>query len=239
MNNHPVNLVRLRVVASALTELNEKVVFVGGATVGLYADNAAAEESRPTDDIDIVIEVATYAEFVGKIGERLQQLGFRNDHESSVICRYKVHGLSVDIMPMNSSVLGFSNRWYEEGVTESTYYQLDSQQVIRIFSAPYFVASKFDAYSSFRHGRDPRTNSDFEDIIYVFDNRNELLNEISKSPESVRVYLETEIKVLLSSPAVYENVYVHLERSTASQRTRRILEIWQAIVGKADTLQFS
>ena len=143
MNNHHVNLVRLRVVASALAELNEKVVFLGGATVGLYADNAAAGEARPTDDIDIVIEVATYAELSGKIEERLQQLGFRNDHESPVICRYKIHGLIVDIMPTNADVLGFSNRWYKKGVAESMRYQIGNQQVIRIFSAPYFLASKF------------------------------------------------------------------------------------------------
>ena len=235
--NNQVNLVRLRMVASSLTELNEKVVFVGGATVGLYADNAAAEESRPTDDIDIVIEVATYAEFSSIVGQRLQQLGFRNDHESSVICRYKIHGLSVDIMPVNPDVLGFSNRWYEKGVAESVHYQLDKQQVIRIFSAPYFLASKVEAYSSFRHGSDPRTNSDFEDIIYVFDNRDELLNEIIKSPEPVRLYLKTVINELLSSPTVYENIYSHLERKTASQRTQRILGIWQAIVGKTDALQ--
>ena len=79
-------------------------------------------------------------------------------------------------------------------------------------------------------------NSDFEDIIYVFDNRNELLNEISESPESVRTYLQTAINGLLNTPAAYENVYAHQERNTASQRTQRILEIWQAIVSKADNL---
>ena len=34
MNNHHTNLEGLRIVAPALVELNEKVVFVGGATVG-------------------------------------------------------------------------------------------------------------------------------------------------------------------------------------------------------------
>jgi hypothetical protein len=110
MNNHHTNLVRLRAVASALAELNEKVVFVGGATVSLYATDSAAAESRPTDDIDVVVEVATYGEFSSQIEERLRQLGFMNDHESTVICRYKIHGLIVDIMPTNPEVLGFSNR---------------------------------------------------------------------------------------------------------------------------------
>lgn len=74
--SHHINLVRLRAVANALSELNEKVVFVGGATISLYADDPAAVESRPTDDIDVVVEVTTYAEFSNHLEDRLRQLGF-------------------------------------------------------------------------------------------------------------------------------------------------------------------
>ena len=87
MNNNHTNLIRLRAVGSALSELNRKVVFVGGATVSLYATDPAAVEPRPTDDVDVVIEVATYAEFVYSVEERLRQLGFTNDIES-IFYRY-------------------------------------------------------------------------------------------------------------------------------------------------------
>lgn len=228
MNNHLTNLEGLRVVATALAELNEKVVFVGGATVSLYANDPAAAEPRPTDDIDVVVEVATYSEFSSKIEERLRQLGFTNDQESRVICRYKIRGLTVDVMPTDPSVLGFSNRWYKEGVAQSVNYQIDEQQSIRILSTPYFIATKLEAYKSRRRGQ-ARMNSDFEDIVYVFDNRNELLREISESPELLRSYLQEEITVLQNDPNVEENVYGHLEPRTASQRTQRILKIWSQI----------
>jgi len=42
-----------------MDQLHEDVVFVGGATVSLYAD-LKATESRPTDDVDIIIELASY-----------------------------------------------------------------------------------------------------------------------------------------------------------------------------------
>lgn len=226
MNNHDANLEGLRVVATALAELNERIVFVGGATVGLYADDPAATEPRPTDDIDVVVEVATYGEFSGKIEERLRQLGFTNDQESGVICRYKIHGLTVDMMPTDPSVLGFSNQWYKEGVTQSVAYQIDKQQVIRIFSAPYFTATKLEAYKSRRHGQ-ARMNSDFEDIVYVFDNRSKLLDELRGCTLSLQSYLKEEIAVLYNDPGAEENVYVHLERTVASQRTQRILKIWR------------
>lgn len=225
--NHHTNTVRIRAVASALSELNDTVVFVGGATLSLYADDPAATEPRPTDDIDVVVEVATYGEFSSQIDERLRQLGFTNDQESGIICRYRINGLIVDIMPTNPDVLGFSNRWYADGVTESIVYQIDERQAIRIFSAPYFIATKLEAFKSFRHGKDPRMNSDFEDIIYLFDNRRELLHEMNQSSSSIRPYLRDEIGVLLSDANVNENISVHLERRTASQRALRILKIWK------------
>ena len=228
--NHHTNLVRLRTVARALVELNEQVVFVGGATVSLYADDSAALEPRPTDDVDVVVEVTTYAEFSNLVEERLRQLGFINDVASGVICRYKIHGLIVDVMPTNSDVLGFSNRWYKDGVAQAISYQMDKDQSIRIFSASYFIGSKLEAYKSFRHGRDPRTNSDFEDIIYLFDNRNKLMNEIIQGPNSIRSYLQQEIAILYADPNVDENIYAHLERTTSAQRTQRILKIWDEIL---------
>ncbi|GAB4037421.1 hypothetical protein [Spirosoma gilvum] len=223
-------LARLQQVASTLAELNEKVVFVGGAGVGLYSTESTSSQPRPTDDIDVVVEVATYAEFSNQIESRLRQLGFTNDIDSGIICRYRIHGLVVDIMPTDSDVLGFSNRWYKEGFSKAINYPIPEQQSIRILSAPYFIATKFEAFKSFRHGRDPRINSDFEDLIYVFDNREALKDEILESPESIQSYLKTSIKELLADSNVYENIYAQLERSSASQRTKRILNMWNELV---------
>ncbi len=55
------NLTRIKAVSQVLDELGQDFVFVGGATVSLYAtDTALAEEVRPTDDVDVVIELASY-----------------------------------------------------------------------------------------------------------------------------------------------------------------------------------
>ena len=47
---------RIKVVYDALEELANEVVFVGGATVALYADRPSGE-ARPTDDVDILVEL--------------------------------------------------------------------------------------------------------------------------------------------------------------------------------------
>jgi hypothetical protein len=54
--SHRENILRIKVVHDALGELNKDVIFVGGVTVSLYADRPF-NEVRPTDDVDIVIEL--------------------------------------------------------------------------------------------------------------------------------------------------------------------------------------
>ncbi len=60
--NHSKNLVRIKAVSNALGSLKDQVVFVGGATVAFYVDRMA-EEVRPTDDVDVVVEIWTYKDY--------------------------------------------------------------------------------------------------------------------------------------------------------------------------------
>jgi len=55
------NLTRIKAVCRALEGLKQEYVFVGGATVSLYATTPElTAEVRPTDDVDVIIELATY-----------------------------------------------------------------------------------------------------------------------------------------------------------------------------------
>ena len=83
--SHLENLTRIKVVYDALEELGDQVIFVGGATVSLYGDKVSGE-IRPTDDVDILIELIDYNGYAG-IEEKLRHKGFVNDWESGVICR--------------------------------------------------------------------------------------------------------------------------------------------------------
>ena len=62
MKNTQINLKVISKVAKALGELNDRVVYVGGAIVSLYINDPAAEEIRPTKDIDISLEILTLGE---------------------------------------------------------------------------------------------------------------------------------------------------------------------------------
>lgn len=59
MKNRDINKDTIKTIASALGELNNEVVFVGGAIIVLYIDNPAAEDVRATKDIDIIFKIAS------------------------------------------------------------------------------------------------------------------------------------------------------------------------------------
>lgn len=93
---------------------------------------------RPTDDIDVIVEIATYSGYAA-LEERLRAIGFVNDVESGVLCRYKIQGIIVDIMPTDEKAIGFSNRWYPGGFKNAIKLTLDKWTTVKIFSLPYFV----------------------------------------------------------------------------------------------------
>ena len=138
--SHHINIVRIKAVANALDTLKEKVVFVGGATISLYPDKAVLE-SRPTDDVDVIIEILNYKDRTA-LEEKLRAIGFLNDIESGVVCRYKIQGIIVDIMPTNDPSIGFGNKWYPEGFSTAVDYFIDERCTVKILSAPYFIATK-------------------------------------------------------------------------------------------------
>ena len=205
MSNHQHNLTRIKAVYNALGHLQDQVVFIGGATVSLYVDGVS-EEARPTDDIDIIIEIYAYKDYAA-IEEQLRKMGFENDTESKVMCRYKVQGIIVDIMPTGEAVLNFTNKWYTDGFKESIIIQIEDYP-IKIFSAPYFLASKLEAFRN-RGKNDGRTSTDFEDIIFVLENRKSVWEEMKNAPYGVNLFLKDEFKQLLSYKHISEWIDAH------------------------------
>ncbi len=179
------NLNRLKVIATGLGELCHDVVFVGGSVAELYADDPAATDIRPTMDVDCVIELATYGclqEFEGQ----LRKHGFENDMESGVICRWKYNGEIVDIMPDDDGVLGFTNQWYRPGFQHRIVYELPDGFAVHILPLLYYLATKIEAIRG-RGGDDLRLSHDFEDLIYVLNNRQDIISLFDSEDNKILV----------------------------------------------------
>jgi len=135
---------------------------------------------------------ALEAEFAG--------LGFKRDlSKDAPICRWRLDEIEVDLMPSDSNVLGFANRWYPLVVETAQRVELPSDLSINLVAAPLFLATKFEAFHD--RGRDDWLGShDLEDIINVLDGRPELVDEIAASPAVVRDALAAYTKTLLAQP---------------------------------------
>lgn len=193
-------------VAKGLKHLTDEMVFVGAAVAELYADDPAASEIRVTKDVDCVVEISTRTAYY-HLEEELWQLGFINDRsKSSLICRWTYEDIIVDIMPTDEKILGFSNRWYKDGIANKTSQAIADDLSIFIFALPYYLASKFEAMNS-RGGNDLRTSHDFEDIIYVMDNSIDLYKIIEATKDAdVKQYLANECDKLLNNNNIKEYI---------------------------------
>lgn len=209
--SHHTNIVRIKSVANLLGDLNEKVVFVGGTTLSLYSSRMTFEV-RPTDDVDVIIEILNYAQRA-ELEDKLRLIGFVNDVPSGVICRWNIEKITVDIMPTDDPSIGFTNKWYPEGYKNAISYIIDDRCTVRILDSPYFLATKLEAFKD-RGNDDGRTSHDFEDIIYVLENRSEIWQEMGTAPNDVKEYLLAEFRNLLDNPNIYEWIDCNVERGS-------------------------
>ena len=194
LKNKFINLEVIRKVAHALGDMNQHVAYVGGATVSIYGDDPGADDVRPTKDIDILLHIASFGQLTA-LQEKLGLKGIHPDPESRIICRFKYDDIKIDVMSTKKVGWASSDFWFEPGFRNLVTFKLDEFTTIQILPVPYFMATKFSAFHD--RGKDPRTSKDFEDIVYILDNRLNIVNEIRQAPQDVKNFLMAELKELL------------------------------------------
>ena len=198
-NSSP-NRTVLERVAQRIEPLLSEVVFVGGQVAELLITDPAAVRVRPTTDVDVIVSAATKVEF-RSIEQRLTALGLRNDQsEGAPICRWLTPDEhKVDVMPVNQTVLGFSNHWYPAALERAVEYLLTDQLVIQIPTAPVFLAMKWDAFRE-RGAGDLLASHDLEDIITVVAARPGPLRELPDETAELRKWLGSMARDFLENP---------------------------------------
>lgn len=221
------NIERLQDVAEGLGELNEKVVYVGGSVAQLYVNDEAAEDARPTMDVDCVVELYSHQEYE-EFNELLRKKKFEEDREAGApICRWLYKGEMVDIMPSDEKFMGFTNKWYQPGVQSKVDYTLPNGRVIRIMPALFFLATKIEAINS-RGGEDLRTSHDFEDVVYVLNYCGDIVERFQKEANApLKAFLQEESLKFLNRPNIQEEVECALPLSE-TERVNLIMEIFEA-----------
>lgn len=199
MNPGDPNVARVEVVAAALGDLCEELVFVGGCAASLLIDAASAPPARVTYDVDVIAVVAAISGYYA-LERRFAERGFAKDtSEGAPICRWRVQDVEVDLMPTDERVLGFSNRWYPAAVASATSIALPSGRRIKLISAPAFLATKFEAFNTRGRG-DVLISHDLEDIVNVVDGRAVLVDEVAAAESGLRAYLAEKFRELSLNP---------------------------------------
>ena len=226
IKNTIINRKATQKVAKALGELNKDVVFVGGAIVSFYIDDTAAEDVRPTKDIDISLKIASLTE-LEEIRIKLNNKGFHQSAEDDVICRFRYEDVKVDIMSTKAIGWAPGNRWFELGFPKANIIEIENTS-IQILPFPYFLASKFDAFNS-RGGNDPRTSHDFEDIVYLLNYTSYLRDSILDSPNEVKMYLMEQFKEILNDDLKQEAILAHLYYENQMERYNYVIKLLSSI----------
>ncbi len=213
----------LVMVARGLKELKDKVAFVGGATIGLHIDDPGAPQIRLSDDIDCVVEVTGRVDFY-KLDEKLSELGFKHPTlgQSGSICRRVYNGILVDFMPTDENILGFNNRWYSGGLKNATNHLLPDGQTIRIFTLPFLLASKTEAFLDRGKG-DFVASPDIEDIVAILDGAGQAKTSILAAPKEVKEYLKNHFSLFLKNESFIESLEGHVTSPVRAKRVKNLL----------------
>jgi predicted nucleotidyltransferase len=179
--------------------------------------------------VDISFAIASLGE-LESIREELVRKGFKQSPEDNVICRFRYKGIKVDVMSTKAVGWAPANPWFSPGFARREMIYINDQK-IQILPLPYFLASKFSAYND-RGARDPRTSHDFEDIIYVLDNRTDIVEQLAEVPDEIEPYLKEQLQNILDDRVMHEAILGNLSYETREERFQRIIECIKQIVSE-------
>jgi len=118
--------------------------------------------------------------------------------EGAPLCRWVCQETILDVMPLGEQILGFSNRWYRPAMEAAVKRRLSDELEIRMVTAPFFVATKLEAYKGRGKG-DFFGSRDLEDLVSVVDGRATLVSEVRAETAELRAYVRAEINTLLTT----------------------------------------
>ncbi|MES9813722.1 MAG: hypothetical protein ABW161_12745 [Candidatus Thiodiazotropha sp.] len=210
------NLKILTQAVARLGALSNEMVFLGGCATGLLITDKAAPPLRVTKDVDTIVEATTLAAYQ-RFSEKLRKQGFREDtSDGAPLCRWVADEVTLDVMPTDSRILGFGNRWYESALKHAEVTTLPSGRNIRMVTAPYFLSTKMEAFDGRGRG-DYLLSHDIEDMIAVLDGRPEIVNEVQTADQELIENVRARFAQLLSDNRFIAALSGHMPSDQASQ----------------------
>lgn len=233
--NRTANIELVEVAAQMLEPLLPELVLLGGCATDLLITDPGAPPLRPTTDVDLIVEVGSLADY-HELEKRVRNLGFTQSIlPDDPICRWEYGHLKIDLMPTDPSILGFGNRWYYDALHHSVTATLPDGHEIRHVTAPYFVATKIDAFHDRGNG-DYMISHDFEDIVAVLDGRLEIEGEILKGAANLRDLVANRFSHYLADEVFHHALPgLILEAGGSPARAQMVVDTMRRIVSRQES----
>ena len=223
------NTALLSSVAAKLGDLCDRPVFVGGCATALLVTDPAAPAVRVTQDVDALVAITSLSDY-HRMGHDLLERGFtlslvRGDPPY----RFRSGSLTLDLMPVDASILGFSSRWYAQALDSAVPVQLPGGPSIRIVTPACFLATKLEAFED-RGGGDYLTSHDLEDVLSVVDGRPQIVAEVADADLALRRYVAEVLGRLLADEAFVNALPGLVPEGSPAGRAALVVERLRAIV---------
>lgn len=198
-------------VAEDLSWLEAEIVFVGGATIGLFLDALGRAQLRPTVDVDCIVPTVLTQSGWWRLEEQLRRRRWAPDPEGP-ICRYRSpRGALVDLMPQEPTVLGFAGEWYPSAVATAERRALVTGRSILVPTPALLFACKLEAWRD-RGTADPYGSKDLEDLVALLDGCRELEQSIATAAPDVRQSIAAGLGAIWADAWHREAALGHLPR---------------------------
>ena len=162
-----------------------------------------------------------------KLREILALKGIYPAPSEKIMYRYSYEDILIDFIPFEETPLGPTNSWLKPGFEEA--YPVSIGEIkIKILPVSLFLATKWEAFIS--RGTDPRTSHDFEDIIYVLDNRTTIVDEIEIDFPEIKQFLKEEFKRIYTDLSFEEIITCHIHPLIQEERWPLIKEKIEQII---------
>lgn len=212
----------LRAVSTRLDKTGLNYAFTGGSIVNLLLDHPDMSPARPTADVDVIIEIVSTGRY-SDTEEVLRGLDFEPDmREGAPMCRWRLAGVIVDIMPTSGEQLELNTQWFPEvleGAIEVEY----EHTKLRVVSPVGLLVTKHLTFTERGEG-DYYGSHDLEDFITVVDGRKNIVSEVDQAIPPLRSYLIEGVKRWLENDDFQDALPGHLPADMASQQRFPLLK---------------
>ena len=125
-------------------------------------------------------------------------------------------------MPTNPELLGFGNVWFARAFAAAFDFRLPSDSVIRVLPAPYFLATKIEAFDQ-RGAGDYILSRDVEDLVAILDGRPEVVEEMQAAESDLKEFLAERFAQWMKDPIFMDALPGLLPPDAASQARMAII----------------